>query len=329
MKKIAWVKISSRKYGGVAYEETAQEILRSDFEVEPVRINSRIFKRGYLRAPEVFFNLLRLKGEKNLWVRDSNTIITLPFDRTRGKNLAVIHHIDFSQSKFPFKIIDFFIEKMIYHGLKSADMIVTVSEYWRNHFVEKGYSNVQKIYNCFDMANFNISKEEAEYFKKEYKLEGKPIVYLGSPQRAKGVLESCEVLKGLDCYLVTSGEPLVEARALNLQLEYKDYLRLMKAASVVVQMSKFKEGWCRIAHEAMLLGTPVIGSGRGGMGELLERGGQIICKDFNQLRERIEYLLNNPQKREEMSETGFNFAKTFTLERFKEKWLEVIKEITN
>ena len=45
---------------------------------------------------------------------------------------------------------------------------------------------------------------------------------------------------------------------------------LLQAASVAVTMSKFNEGWCRTAHEAMLCKTPVVGSGMGGMGELLE-----------------------------------------------------------
>ena len=74
-------------------------------------------------------------------------------------------------------------------------------------------------------------------------------------------------------------------------------------------MSKFQEGWCRTAHEAMLLKTPVVGSGFGGMSELLEGGGQIICDNFNDLKEKIEYLLGNHEARKIPDmETQINFA---------------------
>jgi len=76
----------------------------------------------------------------------------------------------------------------------------------------------------------------------------------------------------------------------------------------------------------MLLKTPVIGSGSGGMEELLEGGKQIICNDFNVLREKVNYLLNNPKIRIQTGKNGFDFAKQFTLERFEEEWLILIKK---
>ena len=72
---------------------------------------------------------------------------------------------------------------------------------------------------------------------------------------------------------------------INLDLERKEYLKLLKAASVVVAMSKFKEGWNRTVHEAMLCKTPVVGAPQGGMKELLEGGEQIICDDFAKLKD--------------------------------------------
>jgi glycosyltransferase involved in cell wall biosynthesis len=205
--------------------------------------------------------------------------------------------------------------------------ILTVSEYWENHFLEKGYKNVYKIYNGFDLADFDISDQEASEFKRKYNLLGKPIIYLGNCQRAKGVVESYHALKDFDVYLVTSGDCRVRIPARNLNLEYKDYLKLLKATSLVIAMSKFKEGWCRTAHEAMLLKTPVIGSGFGGMRELLEGGKQMICQDFDLLKEKVEYLLNHPEIREKMGEEGYHFAKDFTLEKFEKSWLELIHKI--
>lgn len=289
---------------------------------------AEIFKNiRYLKIPESFLYLSKLKGKRDLWVRDFYSTITLPFDKTEGKNLVLVHQVDFSTFPLISRPFFFFFRKIFYRNLKKADAIVTVSDYWKNHFLERGYNNVYKIYNGFNLSNFDISDQEILEFKKKYDLLDKPIVYLGNCQKAKGVVESYRALKSLDVHLVTSGRRQVKIPTQNLELEYRDYLKLLKASSVAIMMSKFKEGWCRTAHEAMLLKTPVIGSGLGGMGELLEGGGQIICRDFGSLKEKVEYLLSHPEVREKNGERGYNFAKDFTLERFGKAWLDLIPEI--
>lgn len=329
MKKIDWIEISSKRYGGVLYNQQARKVLAKHFDLELINLEAKYLKKvRYLKIPESFFYLLRLKGEKDLWVRDFYSTVTLSPKKTRGKNLVVIHHLDFSG--FPLVARPFLnlINKLFfYQGLKKADAIVTISDYWKDYFLERGYTNVYKIYCAFDLNDFDISDEEVLDFKQKYNLLDKPIIYLGNCQKAKGVVESYRSLKDLNVHLVASGRQQAKIPALNLNLEYKDYLKLLKASSIVITMSKFKEGWCRTAHEAMLLKTPVIGSGLGGMKELLEGGNQIICSDFSFLRKKVENILNYPEMRKKLGESGYNFAKTFTLENFEKEWLNLIKRI--
>ena len=87
------------------------------------------------------------------------------------------------------------LEKIFYHHLKKVDAIVTISKYWQNHFGERGYPNVHLIYNAFDTDQFHFEAEEIRAFKKQFRFEGKPIVYLGNCQRIKGVVEAFEQLK--------------------------------------------------------------------------------------------------------------------------------------
>lgn len=325
---IGWIEISQKKYGGIVYNETARRALPKDFKVDLILSEAKVFKNiRYLKIPESFFYLSKLKGKKDLWIRDFFSTITLPLDKTEGKNLVVVHQVDFSTFPMISRPVFFFLKKIFYCNLKKADAILTVSDYWKNHFLERGYKNVYKIYNGFNLSDFNISEQEVLEFKKRYNLLGKPIIYLGNCQRAKGVVESYYALKDLDVYLVTSGECQVKIPAQNFNLEYRDYLHLLKASSIVLTMSKFKEGWCRTAHEAMLLKTPVIGSGLGGMRELLEGGNQMICENFDSLKEKIKYLLDHPELREKIDEDGYNFAKDFTSERLKKDWLELIHKI--
>ena len=102
---------------------------------------------------------------------------------------------------------------------------------------------------------------------------------------------------------------------------------LLAVSDVVVTMSQLPEGWCRTAHEAMLMRTSVIGNGIAGMRELLEGGGQIICKYIEMLPSLIRQLLSDQKKREEMGASGYMFAKQFTKERFQKEWVELLKNV--
>jgi glycosyltransferase involved in cell wall biosynthesis len=328
MKNIGWIQISSKKYGGATYNEEARKALSKIFNIELVLREPKIFKGvKYLRIPESLLLLMELKGEKDLWIRDFYSTVTLNKKKIKGKNLVMIHHIDpfsFPLFSWPFFLL---LERIFYRNLRKTDFIVTVSKYWQNHFLRKGYKNVYKIYNSFNLEDYNISEQEVENFKKEKNLLQKPIIYLGNCQKAKGVIEAYNTLRGLNAHLITSGEREVKIPALNLNLDYREYLILLKASTIVLAMSKMKEGWCRKAHEAMLMEVPVIGSGKGGMKELLEGGKQIICPDFKKLKNKVEYLLNNPEERKKIGKTGFDFAKNFTLERFHKEWQDLITKI--
>lgn len=332
MKTIAFTQISPKRTGGNAWVQEVLEAIsseKSSFSVETIDLSAKRFKNiKLLNALEVFFNLLNLKGEKDLWIRNFYSVVFLNKKRTKGKNMAFIFHIDFSG--FPLLLRPFliFFEKVVfYRQLKKVDVIVVVSEYWRRYFTEKGYPNVEKIYFGFDPDNFNIIDEEVLSFKEKYGLKDKPIVYLGNCQKAKGCVDSYNALRGLDVHLITSGKQEVKIPVLNLDLSLREYFVLLKASSVVITMSKFKEGWCRTTYEAMLLKTPVIGSGAGGMRELLEGGNQIVCEDFGNLKKHVERLLSDGRLREKMGEDGYDYTKNFTKERFRNSWLNLVKKI--
>jgi glycosyltransferase involved in cell wall biosynthesis len=329
MKTIGWIEVSQKRYGGVLYNEEAREALSEKFEVSVVSCKPRILS-GLRRAKflEVFVRLFFLKGKMDVWVRDHFSLLTLPFDRTDGKNIVLVHHFDFSSLPFPGNLVFSFLKKaFLYRNLRKADVIVTVSEYWKEHFTKKGYQNVRVICNGFSLKDFEISEECVKEFKRRFGLEGKPIIYLGNCQKAKGVVEAYEALKGLDAHFVTSGAAQARIGAKNLDLEYKDYLCLLKASSLAVAMSRFKEGWSRTVHEAMLCRTPVIGSGKGGMRELLEGGEQMVCPDLQKLKPMAESVLRDPELQATMAKRGYAFASQFTLERFSSSWIQLVRSL--
>jgi len=328
MKKIGWIEIHLKKHGSLIYNESVRRALARDFEIELVDVSSRVFQKiRYLKIPEALLRACLLKGKKDIWVRDFYSTLTLPFDRTKGKQMAIMHHLDFSG--FPEFVRPLFslAELFFWRAARKLDAIVVVSKYWKAYFEKRGFSNVYLIYNGFDLSQCNIKEEEVIAFKEKYGLTRKPIVYLGNCQKAKGVVEAYDALKNLDVHLVTSGKSEVKLPAQNLEVEYREYLTLLKSCSVVLTMSKFQEGWNRTAHEAMLLKTPVIGSGRGGMEELLKGGDQVICENFAELQQQVERLLNNEKLRQDMGERGHAYAENFTEEKMCEAWATLMEKL--
>jgi glycosyltransferase involved in cell wall biosynthesis len=319
--EIGWIEVLKRVYGETIYANMVQSALSPHHGLEVINVGLDHFKK-YL-YPKLLSRLCRISGEKDLWIRNFDSIITMPYDGTRGKNVALIFHIDYSFQPAYLKLPWMVLERIFYHHLKKADAIVTISKYWQNHFLERGYSRVYMIYNAFDMDRFQFGDQEILDCKHRFRLEGKPVIYLGNCQRIKGVVEVYQHLKDLDVHLVTSGRKEVDLPVLNLNLDDRDYLLLLRSSSVVVAMSKFREGWNRTAHEAMLCKTPVIGSGLGGMRELLEGGNQIICEEFADLKERVSFALDHP----ELGKRGYEFAKQFTVKRFHGEWLSLIERL--
>jgi glycosyltransferase involved in cell wall biosynthesis len=327
---IAWIETGGARFGGQIYNEKAREILSEICPTELLSIQPIILRRtGILKYFEIIIKLLRLSGKKNIWIRDFFSVLTMDLDRTEGRTIAMIHHDDFSGYSPHKRLILEALRKRFHANLRKCDGIVTVSKFWRNYFLERGFKNVHTVYNCFDLNEFNARKNEVDAFKEKYALTDKPIVYIGNCQRAKGVVESYEALKELDVHLVSSGIKMVKIPAKNYIFSRQDYIKLLKASSVVVTMSKFDEGWCRTAHEAILCGTPVIGSGRGGMRELLENGEQIVCENFADLKKNVKYLLDNPAKTKEIGAKGFAFAAGFNIEKFKMEWRKVMSQLQN
>lgn len=319
--RIGWIEVLRKVYGETVYAGMAQAVLAKHHDLTRINVGLDHYNK-YLYAG-ILYRLFRVSGEKEIWIMGFDSMLTMPYDGTRGKHLALIHHIDQSFQPLHLKPLWSLLETTFYRNLKQADAIVTVSRYWQNHFLERGYPRVDLIHNAFDSDQFHFEAEEVEAFKEQFHLAGKPIVYLGNCQRIKGVVEAYEIVKDLDVHLVTSGRREVKLPALNLDLNYREYLLLLKSSSVVVVMSRFKEGWNRTAHEAMLCKTPVVGSGLGGMRELLEGGGQIICEDVRDLKERVCYALEHP----ELGEAGYAFAGQFTVERFAAQWLNLVEKI--
>lgn len=325
---ITLVSTTAHKSGGKAYEDMVANVLSRHMSVEKINTGMDPAARyKYLRIPIVLWRNFLISKKRNVDIIIKDVDASLFANPRPVKDVAIVHHIDLSFFPFIPRIIYTLLQRLTFRKIKKFAALVTVSRYWYDYFIAKGYTNVHLIYNAFSLNDYEVSAQEIGVFKKKYHLEEKPIIYLGNCHKVKGVQEVYEALKHLDVHLVTSGKRHIIIPAKNLELSEREYIILMKASSVVVSMSTLKEGWSRTTHQAMLCRTPVIGSGAGGMRELLEGGEQIICDDVSQIASLVTSLLASPLQARQLGKKGYEFAKTFTQERFEREWVSLVNRL--
>jgi glycosyltransferase involved in cell wall biosynthesis len=315
--------------GGAVYETYVRKLLKKEHELEVIYLSrgnhgSKFIK--YFEFMKYFIKNFYIKYKGNVVIRDPFSTVFAPFDK-RKKNIVMLHHLDFPKRNH---ILFYkFFKKRFFDRARLADRIVVVSKYWKKFLEEHGCSNIVIIYNSFDLSLFKFDEQELTDFKTKLGIPfDKPIFYLGNAKPEKGFIQSYKRLKSINAVFVTSGRSKVDLPVIKVFFSYNDYLKLLKISTIVITMSKFNEGWCRTAHEAMLCGTPVIGSGVGGMEELLTEGGQMICDDFLKLGSVVMDLLQDREKLKDMSIKGREFAQKFSLDYFKQKWLDLVAELS-
>ncbi len=312
--------------GGLAYRRQLLAALRRDHEVDVRHVavpEAHSFPgkvREKLRLERAH---ARVHGDRDVWIRDFRTLAFLGRDRTRGRRIAIVHHVD--ASTLPNRLYNETADRLATHRLKAMDTVVVVSRYWDAWVRRRGVRDVHIIHNALDRARFApLTETDRDAFRRAHGLSGKPVVYIGNCRPDKGAHLAYDALRGEPCHLVTSGPCYLDLPCRNLQLSYDDYLQLLRIADVAVLLSQFPEGWCISAHEAMMCGTPVIGSGRGGMRELLEGGGQIVCEDRSRVASEVRFLLADRSAAAAMGARGAAFAQQFTLQRFEDAWRELL-----
>ena len=317
MRKI-YLTLFGNKYGGNIYGWYLSKI--PEIEVKNL-IKS---KRRFFKLIESFIKLfiVSLKYPNDVIIRNLDGCF---FMKKSQKNIVIFHHYDPVNSNYFVRLYQKFIFYNFLSQKDKIDKVVVVSKYWERYLKKLGFKNICLIYNPFDIELYgNFSYKELIDFKKKYKLNDRPIIYLGNPLKEKGIYKAYNALKSLNVQLITSGNGKIRLPNIkHLQLTFVEYLKLLQISSISVLMSQMKEGWNRVAHESILSSTPVIGSGKGGMKELLKNTHQYICEDKKCVKEKIKLLLNNPVIYKE----DLKYVKSFTIEKFKLEWQKLLSEL--
>jgi glycosyltransferase involved in cell wall biosynthesis len=111
------------------------------------------------------------------------------------------------------------------------------------------------------------------------------------------------------------------------RIEYSDFARYYAEATLAVIPSLY-EGFGMPAGEAMACGTPVISTSGGALPEVVGNAGVIVPPgDRGALEEAILYLLDHPEKRQELGQAGLRRVQgAFTWRHAALKTVDVYRE---
>lgn len=220
------------------------------------------FKNSNSETTIVGFRLALVVLLRNLFSKNRIFIVLHNFDAEDGKPLLLQWYYSML-----FRFIGFY---------NSRVSIIAVSPFFKLFFEQKLKREVFLFPNFFDthyLENFKTLIKQKK-------------IHLGqwSPKNSHEIFTLANSLKqnGYSCYFSSLDKKAVTQNE-DYEVVYFDtyssYLQQMAESLYTIAFPKVNEGWNRVAHESILVGTPVIGFNKGGLGDLLMESKMCIVTD--------------------------------------------------
>lgn len=226
------------------------------------------------------------------------------------KNLSNLSFVKFHKKLYEFLIRK--IRKRIdLKNVISASQILVNSKFSKN-FIEKSYRIDAKV--CYLGVDTNI-------FKPQNVGKSYDVLFIGN--KDKGYKLLIDALK----FFKKKPKIITIFREKGQSITDKDLVTTYNKSKVLVALNK-NEPFGLIPLEAMACGTPVIAIGEGGYMETVidKKTGFLISRDASELYEKINQVINNEKKRNEIGKNARkNVLRNWTWDKSVKRFLEVIK----
>lgn len=275
------------KSGGYRHEKILFDSLR-DYYSKTTHVEAKISRKEQLFGNVIDYVYLMLwayfKSNADINITTARCAVSsLIRNKFNNKQTwIVLHNFDPNDSKsFWLKWYYNYLFKLLRKKNRPNVKIIVVSPFWEEYF-----TNTLKLQNVFlfpNLFDLDLYKHVATTKKNNW-------VHLGqySSKNSEDVLELARLLKreGYYCYFSTLNELDAKKTYKNFEVlkfeSFKDYLEHMARCKCTVAMSKVQEGWNRLAHESLMVGTPIIGYNKGGLGDLLKQSNSVIVNSVDE-----------------------------------------------
>jgi glycosyltransferase involved in cell wall biosynthesis len=207
------------------------------------------------------------------------------------------------------------------HVLKNIDGVLARNEMAENVLRKKGFKNLIKIITHGVNTNA-FHPQNLPKLDRQLNLMNKLVIgFVGALEKHKGVQHLIQALAGLNCCLLLVGEGRYKSELQKLAKKnkidvnflpnstHKEVAQYMNCMNIFVLPSLTMRNWVekfgRVLIEAMASGIPIIGSSSGEIPNVIGEAGIIFQEgDVNDLRNKLQMLLDNPQMRKELGAKG-------------------------
>jgi len=257
-------------------------------------------------------------------------------------HLAFYNYLNFKQ-----KIYSKFV---INQAVDRSNLIITVSNFSANEI--RKYTNTSKkieiVYNAVNLDRFKPIEEDKEALKKikeKYNLPNEFILFVGNVKPHKNLKRLLLALKNLETNLVIVGKKegfitgdegisnLIKENNIENKIFFTGYVQdedlpaIYNLATLFIFPSLY-EGFGIPPLEAQACGCPVICSNAASLPEVY--GDSVLyCNPYdpNDIKEKIEILVNDEGLREELRLKGFENVKRFSWKKSAKKIIEIIERL--
>lgn len=194
----------------------------------------------------------------------------------KGKMVVVVHNYDPFDKKprLYYRVLNAFLG--LASGKTARIRLVVVAKHWQQLFKEKWGISAVLFPNLFSAAPYAFFRSVA---RKNPKL-----IHFGQysdkVDKKKYLLLLHELnQRHFTCYFSTNTPVLAPNFPVTVFQNHEAYLKQMAGCGATVILNSIQEGWNRVAHESILVGTPIVVGLGGGPEELAGLLGGLVTDD--------------------------------------------------
>jgi len=260
----------------------------------------------------------------------------------RGEMIVTIHDLGFFKQPHLYHPLERIYQKWSHSiAIKKADKIIAISETTKRdieHYFPYAKNKIKVIHLGYNEESFKpISEDIKKRYIEKHDYPAQYLLYIGRIENKKNILSLIKAYQksSRKWPLILAGRPgnygFKEIEDLAHSDDLKDdilllgyvsqsnYPKLLASASGFVFPSKF-EGFGLPVLEAMASGVPVICSKIDAIEEVGQDGVMYFDPDnIDDIRDKLEILFNNQEKRSELISRGLKRAQDFS-------WTKVARE---
>lgn len=323
MKKfIKYISYGKYETGGYKHELFFAEQLQQFLNLKGEHVSLEIDRKNrFYTNPFAYIKLFLLgltaKANYNIVVARVALFAVLRNAFTQNKVYIVLHYFDKNDGKSFWLNLYYEALFFVLKNTKNDNIsIVTVAPFWVKYFKEKIKNNITVFYfpNFFDgefyekfvkkNSQFELENSQFERSREQSNNVSTPLdmtnhkkkqIHLGqwSFKNHADVFEIAKQLteQGYYCYFSTNFKDFA-TKTSNYDVVYFDqfenYLTQMALSEFTLALTEINEGWNRVAHESILVGTPVIAYAKAGLLNLVNESKSIAANNIEEVLQAIE-----------------------------------------